>query len=381
MKINLRTGMKKYLIISILIVTSALVYGMYELSHSHIKLPNTTGDFGVGTTYLHLIDKSRKEFHKPEENRELFVQVYYPTDKNYSGNAEKYLKLNSEHVKKSIADMKNISIDKLSYVNNLKTHSIFNAKISNQEPNYPVVLFSPGFGSPQDTYTSYLEDIASHGYIVLGINHPYVTDPTVFLDGRVIFQDSEFKKPDSEKKKELEFNTWLQDIKFLIAELKNINIENKIFKNKLNLNQLGVMGHSFGGRLAVEAARHDTRIKAGIDLDGKLTPDISLSGFDTPFMFIVAQRKDTKDQDRIERLQKNITNDAYLVIIKNADHGTFTDLNLVFKPWLYQGNIDPQIGIEITRKYIYSFFNKYLKNRPINILKDIQYADVQISRN
>lgn len=112
-------------------------------------------------------------------------------------------------VKKSIADMKNISGDKLKYVNNLKTHSIFDANISDQEATYPVVIFSPGFGSPQDTYTSYLEDLASHGYIIFGINHPYVTDPTVFLDGRVISQDPMFKSPDSEKQKMVELNTWI----------------------------------------------------------------------------------------------------------------------------------------------------------------------------
>lgn len=141
------------------------------------------------------------------------------------------------------------------------------------------------------------------------------------------------------------------------------------------------MGHSFGGRMTIQAARLDNRIKAGVDLDGKLTSDISLNGFDTPLIFIVAQKKDTKDKGRIEQLQKNMLKDAYLVIIKNADHGTFTDLNLVFKPWLYQGNIDPQKGIGITRKYIYSFFDKYLKNKSIDILKDIHYSDVEISKN
>lgn len=366
-----------FFIISILFI----IYKIYKSDYPHIRLPEITGNFGVGTTILHLIDKSRKEKHNPRSNRELAIQVYYPIDRNYSGNFERYLKFNAEYVKKNIADIKDIPVYKLNYINSLNTHSILDAYISDHESNYPVVLFSPGFGSPQDTYTSYLENLASHGYIVFGINHPYVTDPTVFPDGRVIPQDPEFKKPDAEKKKVAASKTWIEDIKFLITELKDINSKNNILRNKINLEQIGIMGHSFGGRIIVEAAMQDNRIKAGIDLDGKLTPEISLSGFDTPFMFIVAQRKDTKDQDRIEQLQKNITKDAYLVIIKNADHGTFTDLNLIFKPWLYQNNIDPQRGIEIIRKYIYTFFDKYLKNKPINILKDVYFPDVIISQN
>ncbi len=361
---------------------SLVIYGMYEISHSEksINLPKTTGNFKVGTTILNLIDKERKEEHNPNQNRELVVQVYYPVDKTLSGDTEKYLNLNSDYVKKNIADMKKISADQLSYVNNLKTHSYLDAGISNKNSNYPIILFSPGFGSPQDTYTSYLEDLASHGYIVLGINHPYVTDPTIFPDGRIIFQDPEFKKPDSEKKKESEFKTWIEDIKFLITELKYINSVNKILKNKINLEQIGVMAHSFGGRVIIEAARQDNRIKAGVDLDGKLTPDISLSGLNTPFMFILAERKDTKDQDILEKLHKNMIKDSYFIIIKGADHGTFTDLNLVFKPWLYQGNIDPDRGIEIARKYIVNFFDKYLKSKPVNLLKDITYSEVQISK-
>ena len=141
------------------------------------------------------------------------------------------------------------------------------------------------------------------------------------------------------------------------------------------------MAHSFGGRVIIEAARQDNRIKAGIDLDGKLTPDISLNGFDTPFMFILAERKDTKDQDILEKLHKNMLKDSYFIIIKGADHGTFTDLNLVFRPWLYQGNIDPVKGVEITRKYIVNFFDKYLKSKPVNLLKDITYPEVKISKN
>jgi hypothetical protein len=76
-----------------------------------------------------------------------------------------------------------------------------------------------------------------------------------------------------------------------------------------------------------------------------------------------------------------MTKDAYFIIIKGADHGTFTDLNLVFRPWLYQNNIDPVRGIEITRKYIVSFFDKYLKNKSVSLLEDITYPEVEISKN
>jgi len=331
-------------------------------STQNITLQKPTGQFDVGTTTLALADTSRKEEHNATANRELVAQVYYPIDKKkYSNETEKYLGKTVEYVKQNIADMKKITVDKLSYVNALKAHSIKDVAASDTSSNYPVIIFSPGFGAPQETYTSYLEELASHGYIVFGLNHPYVTNPTIFPDGRIILQDPAFNKSGSETKKDLEFKTWTSDIKFLIHELPTVNSTNNILRNKINLDQIGVMAHSFGGRVIIEAARQDTRIKAGVDLDGKLTSDTSLSGFDTPFMFIVAERKDTKDQNRLQQLQKTMTKDSYFIIIKGADHGTFTDLNLVFRPWLYQNNIDPAWGIEITRKYIVNFFDKYLK--------------------
>lgn len=368
------------------IVCAICMYGLYEhvINKQVHALPRPTGEFAVGTTTLHLVDTSRQERHNSLEHRELMVQAYYPIEKTDHGKMnEPYLKQSVEYVKQTIADMKKIATSQLAYVNKMQSHSLANALVSSKKAQYPVILFSPGFGSPQETYTVYLEELASQGFIVLGINHPYVTNPTLFPDGKVIAQSAAFSGPDADEEKEAEFTVWLQDITFVINELKKINTEHAVLRNKLNLARIGAMGHSFGGRAVVEACRKESRIKAGIDLDGKLTAQTSLVGFDTPFMFIVAERKDTKDQNRIEQLQKSMKSDAFLVIIKGADHGTFTDLNLVFKPWLYQNNIDPIEGIRIVRSLIDSFFDIYLDNNNKSLLEStgLKSALIAIRKN
>ena len=54
---------------------------------------------------------------------------------------------------------------------------------------------------------------------------------------------------------------------------------------------------------------------------------------------------------------------------------------LIFKSWLYQGNINPERGIEIARSYIVNFFDRYLQRKSINLLKDVVYPEAHISKN
>lgn len=366
----------RYIVYSIALASSAVLifFGLsaYFFFNKKIILPSPEGRFAVGTTRIHLVDVSRHERHDPSVHRELMLQVYYPIEKkDYQGKTgDRYLKYSAQYVKQSLADMKNISINQLDYVDDLFSYSYENAPISEQKQSYPVVIFIPGFGAPQETYTVYLEELASQGFIVLGINFPYVTNPTIFPDGKVIMQNSLFNGSSAGEEKEKEFVVWLDDIRFVLNELTKLNAEHAVLRNKCDLERIGAMGHSFGGRIVVETCRKDNRIKAGLDLDGKLSANTSLVGFDTPFMFIIAERKDDKEQDRIEQLQKNMTA-AFLVVIKGADHGTFTDLNLVFKQWLYQNKIDPMRGIQVVRLLMDAFFNVYLNGESRSLLTSL----------
>lgn len=355
----------------------------YKQPFYNIQLPPPTGQLGIGTLQLLLVDKLRREKHNPSEYRELMIQVYYPTDKNdYAQKFVPYLKRSIEYIKKNLGALKEIPLTQLDYIDRVTTHCVPNAPALANQLHFPILIFSPGFGAPQETYTTLLEELASQGYVVFGINHPYVTNPTIFPDGRVIEQ-AEFSGPNAQEKKNEEFNTWFKDIEFFIGELKLINETNPILLNKLYLEEIGIFGHSFGGRVAIEICRKDARIKAGVDLDGKLVPQTSLNGFNKPFMFILAGREELQDQKRIELLQKNIMQDSFLVIVKGADHGTFTDLNYILQPWMAQSILNPLKGIEIVRLLLVSFFNKYLKKSSTSTLEDIRlnYREVVIQKN
>jgi predicted dienelactone hydrolase len=53
---------------------------------------------------------------------------------------------------------------------------------------WPVVLFSPGNTVPRSIYTTFVEDLASHGFVVVAIDHPYSVAIVVLPDGRTAIQ-------------------------------------------------------------------------------------------------------------------------------------------------------------------------------------------------
>ena len=56
---------------------------------------------------------------------------------------------------------------------------------------WPVVLFSPGFGVERELYAGLVEDLASHGYVVVSIDHPHDAGVVEFPDGRVVIPKSQ----------------------------------------------------------------------------------------------------------------------------------------------------------------------------------------------
>ena len=117
-----------------------------------------------------------------------------------------------------------------------------------REGKTPVIIFSHGLASRPEDYAQAIEHLASYGFLVAAPQHP--GSDTQYLQGmlggyyRNIFDGNEFiNRP--------------KDISFVIDELARRNASQ--FQGKLNLTNVGVAGHSFGGytSLAVAGAQID----------------------------------------------------------------------------------------------------------------------------
>ena len=365
-------------------------------------LPKPSGDYSVGTVSYYFVDSNREEIYTPDPNdrRELMVRVWYPSEKVSGGNFAPYL---SKALIKAIALSWDTSTEDLSdSFTTTPTHSIINAPIAQTKSNYPVLLFSHGFGILPEFNTINVEELASQGYVVVSINHTYDSAASIFPNGRVITQSPVFYTDEKSKFIELlkqSVEVRAKDASFILDKLIDINAgENPsgILTGKLDLDRVGMLGHSLGGATTVQTLLQDKRFKAGVHLDGGLFINGINKSLSQPFMFMNSELLGTGNslnpdfQEAIE-LQKtffqHLQSDAYKVIINGTGHFYFNDLPFIlpelknaklplpftqFENWVAADNsnpINPDRAIKIINDYTVAFFNKYLNHEKSSLLK------------
>ena len=257
---------------------------------------------------------------------------------------------------------------------------------------YPVVVFAPGDGYNAAFSTSLLEEIASHGYIVVSMDHAYNSYLTTLPDGEVI------KRPSDElNETDEDFATRIADVEFVIDQLEQVNSSDAILKNSLDLDHLGIWGHSFGGQAAGEICRTDARCKAVVISDVPLRGEFTQTGVPQPIMLfdaeIVSGEQWVNEQEALagqtmpdaqlvvdfmnnRNVERDTTAamllaksaDAYRVGISGARHNNFTDMPLLalIQPALLPqmggiAGIDALRGQRVIGDYLLGFFDTYLK--------------------
>ena len=118
----------------------------------------------------------------------------------------------------------------------------------------------------------------------------------------------------------------------MLNEIERLNNNDEVFRSKLNLDRVGIMGYSFGGATAIEACIADNRFTAGINIDGwpygmQFSSEKAIS---QPFMMIRSEAEDEKDNIVSELIYDKIENSAYMISINNAWHSNFGDFPLFF---------------------------------------------------
>lgn len=143
---------------------------------------------------------------------------------------------------------------------------------------------------------------------------------------------------------------------YLLDELSDIN--QNLFNNLLDLNNIGFVGHSFGGTTVAEVCIKDSRVKAGVNLDGyHIYREENIT---QPFMIINAE--DSRNEN--EHIYDKFSNHKYIYTLHRAGHMNFSDealISPIMKLLGMTGEINPYRALEITNDYITDFFDKYLK--------------------
>jgi hypothetical protein len=352
--------------------------------------PKPTGTFAVGTASLHLVDHKRQEMFSQKTNapREIMIQIWYPAESDGRQEPERYL--SNLMGMKTAREVFGTRFSQLDFVT---THSHRDATLSKAQNRYPILIFSPSWSGSRNQNTFEVEDLASHGFIVVGIDHAYCTGVTVFPDQRVVLADSSL---DLDLSTEQALQKYIQtataqarlraqDAIFVVDKLEKIgsNEAKGMFAGRLDLQRIGIFGHSFGGTVAAQACYMDKRFKAGLNMDGMFFGDFLDKKVTQPFMiFNSDETRPTADEiahsiyakldDRAYKLQDAFLarNGGYNLTIKNARHLNFADTAL-FSPLRRltgAGRIDTQRCMHIVNNYTLAFFECYLNDHPSALL-------------
>lgn len=408
----------------LLFVLTAQAFAAYDF-------PRPTGEHGVGTVRYHMIDKNRLDPYDQSLYRELMVQVWYPTvvKSTVAIAHAQYLPDLMPHMKRMAVESFYVPQVVLDYLLvDIKCYAHEGAPLLSRKQKYPVVVLCHGLGSMVSLHTAHAENLASHGYVVFGINHTFTCSLSVFPDGRMYPFKFDWNAPDKVKEFTKIINIWQEDVRFVLAQIEDIANEKLVsgeanqFCHKLDMTKLGMFGHSMGGATSTQMLRRDDRVKAAINMDGPLFGNDYEDGFKKPYMVMVAESSDkitntvmtqkeldakcmTREEENylklifkfgIPNLCGNIRNlgaDAYYVYFRGAGHNTFTDVPLVkdasfllgFLEYfgLNTGTVAPLRAIDITNKLVVDFFNKYLLQKPALTLEDTRrnpFQEVVISR-
>ena len=250
------------------------------------ELPSPTGSYKIGTQVRHMVDLRRREpFESGEsEPRELMIQIWYPADRDAKGVFSTYRGRHETtywNARYSLA----------------RTHAIVDAAISVRQKSYPVVVFAPSWWGGRNEATFQAEELASHGYIVVGMDHPYSTRLTVFPSGRVArtklvtgedySSDAGFHAFVATADEQVQVRG--ADAQSLLDELERINGNDPFHRltSRIDLTHIGILGYSIGGGAAAQACWMDHRFRAGVDLDGMLSAESEKQGNNgsVPFHF------------------------------------------------------------------------------------------------
>ncbi|MCK2243839.1 MULTISPECIES: hydrolase [unclassified Crossiella] len=242
-----------------------------------LDLPAPTGRLAVGVTDLHLTDPSRPDPWAPTPAaRELMVRAWYPAIA-----VTPRARYADEATSATVAAFLNnvIGGGVSPFLDRVRPQARQNAPVFGA--GWPVLLYSQGRGSMRALSTSLAEDLASHGYVVLSVDHTYDAGAVRFPDGRVIRGNRPQVPTEAQRAEELRVR-----VADLRSTLNHVSTAATPFRGRLDLSRVGTLGHSMGGATAAEAIRTDPRFRAGVNLDGGFWDGAANNGVPAPFLLL-----------------------------------------------------------------------------------------------
>ena len=334
-----------------------------------------TGTYDIGTTSYVLTDESREEIYADVGKRMIKTQFWYPAKTTLGYEIAPWIQ-DGKKVTTALASGYGFPSFMLNHMTKIDSNAYLDAPISDDLNSYPIIVLSHGWTGLRSLHVDIAEELASYGYIVVGIEHTYGSIATVISDEDIRYLNPEaLPNTDTESEFMVYANqlvtTYANDIMFTLDELEKMNqgdISSK-FEGKLDLSKIGLIGHSTGAGADTLVALNDERIKAIIGMDAWVEP-ILQSDLDKtlniPALYLRSEEWEIGNNNiNLNHLVDNSQNDAYLYQIDHTIHYDFSMVYMFSPISKYvgvTGKVDKDEMISIMRGIAVSFFDENLKS-------------------
>jgi dienelactone hydrolase len=336
-------------------------------------LPGPTGPYPVGTVALHLRDRSRPDpVAGPGHYRELMVSVWYP-----ARDVARYPRASwlSDPLLQALLELNELPTGAVSAP---ITAGHEGAPVHRTGERLPVVVFSHEAHDHRSDTTIIVQELASHGYVVVTVDHTYDAF-TEFPDGRRLIPRDDF--PMGARDFALDIPFVLDTVERLAAG-HNPDVDGKALPAGLcgapDPRRIGMFGTSKGGTATALATGMDRRIRAGLSIDGPMEPLVT-ADLDRPFLLMTAEY--TRDTAPVAQFWSHLTGWRLNVQADGAVHNAYDDYQILLPQlgaaigasdellleWI--GTLDPGRAVRIQQAYPLAFFDLHLRHRRQRLLE------------
>ena len=349
------------------------------------KRPSPTGEYAVGT-FTYTVYTDRKEALEPGTKRKVPARVYYPVLKESVKDLPK-AKYMTENMAKGLKKSMHVPVNfkKAEAEGDNISECYENApKIEGQK--FPLIMFNHGLLSFRERNSFLCIELASQGYVVISVGHPYDAVCTEFDDGTHVFamkgiQNKQYEpmlggffnayklikyngdnRELAEKFEELQQN-YCAFVRSRITEWEKDTM-NAIKYAKENLSDMidyskgiAACGHSLGGAASYALCFDEPEIVCGINIDGAPFGENRGRIQEKPFLQISC-KGNLKAETRVFIDHKA---PAYSVVFRDMAHVGFSDMKHMIKFNSLTGKLDADLMHENLCKCFSEFFDAYLK--------------------
>jgi dienelactone hydrolase len=368
--------------------------------------PAPTGPFGVGRLPFELVDSARRDPVDTARARAIAGWIWYPAAQGASGEQERALPGEWGDLRASASAAK-LGAAAAEAMRVLLVHAGTGARWAPTVARAPVLVFTPGNGWLPTDYSVLLEDLASHGYVVIGVAPVGLANVVRLRDGRTIRKTLGVAAAIGEDQAHAH-----RDVLYLLSHLADFDADSHApWSGHLDLTRVGAVGHSLGGTTALVAAATDSIVRAAVNLDGDAMGSVTEVRPRQPLLFVSSELPAMSEappapnpswteltRQGIERSELRRSGEwaqissrataAVRIRLLGARHLNFTDAALVSpliegpqRRWMRWGSIDGARGLRITADLVRAFFDHTLLDRPLDQLlvrPDSAYPELHV---